>query len=408
MSRQRLAMADEEPPVLLALPPPTGADDEVLLQRSPELPLSLGLRTLDGVCFRLLARGEPLPARFAGIFTTVEDNQPSALLEVLVGERPLCEGNRPLGVVELAPLPVPSYRSFVQIEVVVEVSADCTVSLRAAELEGRALGESFAQVAWQGHVLEALSESECPQEGPTVAPFSHALAKHLPVLLATRTVRIKGRDVVIKQHQRREEEKVGTGGVLWEAAIALADHVGRSRSSTWHKRRVLELGAGTGLVAIALALEGARVLATDGNAVVVEGARQNVERAGAFPLGGQVELGVFDWNSEEDLGRIMEAGPWDAIVGSDLVYPGNANHKCVASNVVNPPADVTLLRLLDRMAGPATEVLLALKDRTGEVARFSSSAEAAGWRLERAASEELMPDFRDMPALAVLRLHRAA
>mmetsp|Transcript_13503 Transcript_13503/g.28160 ORF Transcript_13503/g.28160 Transcript_13503/m.28160 type:complete len:429 (+) Transcript_13503:1-1287(+) len=393
--------------VLLALLPPTGAEDEQPLNRRPELPLSLNLRTVDGSCFRLIARGEPLPANFSGMFTTVEDDQSVAWLELLVGERPLCDGNMLLGAVELSPLPVPSYRSFVQIEVVVKVSADFTVVLTAAEVESRALGEAFAHAEWQGHILEALPAPPGRREG-SVAPFSHGLAKHLPVLLATRTVRLAGRDVIIRQHRRREEERIGTGGVLWEAAIALADHVGRSRAAAWRGRRVLELGAGTGLVAIALALEGAEVLATDGNPRVLEGAGQNAASVGAFPAPGRVELGVFDWNSPADLQKVQEAGPWDAIVGSDLVYPGNAGRRCVESNSANPPADATLLKLLASLAGASTEVVLALKDRTGEVGRFVQAAESAGWTIRRAAKEDVMPDFRSMETLAILRLYREA
>eukprot|EP00747_Dinoflagellata_sp_TGD_P191425 gnl/TRDRNA2_/TRDRNA2_54781_c0_seq1.p1 gnl/TRDRNA2_/TRDRNA2_54781_c0~~gnl/TRDRNA2_/TRDRNA2_54781_c0_seq1.p1 ORF type:complete len:497 (-),score=96.64 gnl/TRDRNA2_/TRDRNA2_54781_c0_seq1:54-1544(-) len=406
----------------LALPAPTGASDEVPLAPcgtgkssvdssfAGSLQLSVGVRTQDDVCEMILLRGVKLPARAVKIFTTTKDDQASASIEVYVGERPFCAGNRFLTRLRLAPLPATSYRSFVQLEVTVEAFEDGSLTCAAEEVEGRVLGEPHAIAEWRGSLVEATSSPSGNDGGGEIAVFSHALVKHLPVMLAIRTVRLPcGRDVVIRQHQRREEEKVGTGGVLWEAAIVLADYVGRqSAALAWRGKRVLELGAGTGLVAIALGLEGAQVCATDGNPKVVEGALRNVETA--KPLTGSVRLEVFDWNSLDDLKRIQEAGPWDAIVGSDLVYPGNAGRKCVASNFSCPPADETVLSLLSKLAGPDTEVILALKDRTGEVASFvnllSSEAARDEWQLRRAPPEDLMPEFRNMPVLAVLHLRK--
>jgi len=295
--------------------------------------------------------------------------------------------------------------------VTAEVDASGTVRVEAAELENRLLGEPYCQAQWQGELLGAGGPPpEGSREGREVALFSHALAKHLPVLLATRTVRMSsGRDIVIRQHQRRVEESVGTGGVLWEAAIVLADYVGRNQDAfAWQGKKVLELGAGTGLVAIALALEGAQVCATDGNEVVNRGAKINIEHVG--PTKGNATVELFDWNSPEDLARIKAMGPWDAIVGSDLVYPGNAGRRCVPSNDARPPADETLLGLLGELATPGTLVVLALKDRTGEVERFAEllSEKTQTWQVERAPTEAIMPEFRDVPSIHVLHLRRHA
>merc|ERR1711957_255867 len=98
--------------------------------------------------------------------------------------------------------------------------------------------------------------------------------------------------------------------------------------------------------------------------------------------------------------------------GSDLVYPGNAGRQCVSSNSEKslPPADVVLMELLAKLAGPETEVILALKDRTGEVARFASwldSPEATKmWATARTPSGDLMQEFRNMSALHVIHLQK--
>lgn len=404
----------ESSQMLALMPPPP--DEDICAHgsacgggASPELALSVHVRVADGVCEPMLKRGAALPARATRLFTTTQDSQATAHVELYVGERPFCHGNLFLGLMVLSPLATPSYRSFVQLEVTIEASANGVITAEAAEVERRALEEPFCEAS----LLAALLGAGGPppdrgREGREIAVFSHALAKHLPVLLATRTVRLPcGKDVVIRQHQRREEEQIGTGGVLWEAAIVLADFVSRhSAKYQWQGKRVLELGAGTGLVAIALAAEGADVLATDGNPRVCEGARRNIDGAGE--LRGRVAVETFDWNSASDLERVRNAGPWDAVVGSDLVYPGNAGRRCVASNACKHPADETLLALFEALAGPGTKVIIALKDRTGEVARFSELAAdvAKVWAFERSPPEAIMPEFRDVPAIAVLHLQR--
>merc|ERR1712224_443165 len=119
---------------------------------------------------------------------------------------------------------------------------------------------------------------------------------------------------------------------------------------------------------------------------------------------GRAFLDVFDWNSVEDLKRIQAAGPWDAIVGSDLVYPGNAGRKCVPSNEERHPADETLLSLFQSLATDQTMVILALKDRTGEVPRFIENVNRSVWNLSQAPAESVMPEFRKVEAIAVLKL----
>ena len=33
----------------------------------------------------------------------------------------------------------------------------------------------------------------------------------------------------------------------------------------------------------------------------------------------------FDWENAEDLATVCTAGPYDFVLGSDIVYPGNAS-----------------------------------------------------------------------------------
>ena len=77
-------------------------------------------------------------------------------------------------------------------------------------------------------------------------------------------------------------------------------------------RTVLELGCGLGLPALAAALRGAEVLATDWAEEAIELLQQNAERNGVFLRAARVR-----WSEPEPL---LRAAPWDLVLGADLVY----------------------------------------------------------------------------------------
>ena len=77
-------------------------------------------------------------------------------------------------------------------------------------------------------------------------------------------------------------------------------------------RRVLELGCGLGLPALAAALRGADVLATDWAEDAIDLLRQNAERNRVFVRAARVR-----WSDPEPL---LRAAPWDLVLGADLLY----------------------------------------------------------------------------------------
>lgn len=76
--------------------------------------------------------------------------------------------------------------------------------------------------------------------------------------------------------------------------------------------RVLELGCGLGLPALAAASRGADVLATDWAEDAIELVQRNAERNGLVICASRVR-----WNDPEPL---LGAAPWDLILGADLLY----------------------------------------------------------------------------------------
>ena len=78
------------------------------------------------------------------------------------------------------------------------------------------------------------------------------------------------------------------------------------------RQRVLELGCGLGLPALAAALRGADVLATDWAEDAIELLRRNAERNGIF-----LRVARVRWSEPEALLRLA---PWDLVLGADLLY----------------------------------------------------------------------------------------
>lgn len=112
-------------------------------------------------------------------------------------------------------------------------------------------------------------------------------------------------------------ERLPYGVALWPAAIALA-HEMIARNDAMEGKRILELGAGTGLAGIVAASLGGRVVQTDRNELALSVCRRNGERNGAAAI----EYRQADWTVWEDTER------YDWIIGSDILY-GEAMHSAL-------------------------------------------------------------------------------
>lgn len=143
------------------------------------------------------------------------------------------------------------------------------------------------------------------------------------------------------------------GVALWPAAIALAHEVA-SRAEAFRGRRVLELGAGTGLPGIVAASLGARAVQTDRQELAMSVCKRNGERNGV----GAVEYRLADWAEWNDGER------YDWILGSDVLY--------------GEPMHPHLRRIFADNLTPAGRVLLSDPFRAVSI-RLLESLEADGW-----------------------------
>jgi predicted nicotinamide N-methyase len=116
-------------------------------------------------------------------------------------------------------------------------------------------------------------------------------------------------DELIDEAAFDEEEFLPYWAELWPSGLALARHVA---ARDLHGLRVLELGCGLGLPALAAALRGAEVLATDWAEEAIELLQQNAGRNGVL-----LRVARVRWSEPEPL---LRAAPWDLVLGADLLY----------------------------------------------------------------------------------------
>jgi predicted nicotinamide N-methyase len=116
-------------------------------------------------------------------------------------------------------------------------------------------------------------------------------------------------EALLSEEAFEHEEFLPYWAELWPSGLDLARVL---RRRDLEGLRVLELGCGLGVPSIVAALGGAWVLATDWSPEALEVAAANAARNGA-----DVETELVSW---ADAGRLAGSGPWDLLLGADLLY----------------------------------------------------------------------------------------
>ena len=95
-------------------------------------PLSLGVETMGGVMTKMIDRNTTIPTSKTEIYSTAADNQTSAEINVLQGEREMAADNKSLGKFQLTGIPA-ARRGVPQIEVTFDIDANGIVKVTAKD-----------------------------------------------------------------------------------------------------------------------------------------------------------------------------------------------------------------------------------------------------------------------------------
>lgn len=156
----------------------------------------------------------------------------------------------------------------------------------------------------------------------------------------------------------------------WASGLAVAEAVVAEPGSV-AGARVIELGCGLGITAMALVRAGARLTVVDCWGETLAFCRYNALRAGAQhpPHGagdcaGTIRTRLADWRTDAGRDALIAGGPYDLVIAADVLYE---------------PEDIpVLLALLPRLVRPGGAVWLAEPGRTTS-RKFVQETDDAGW-----------------------------
>jgi predicted nicotinamide N-methyase len=157
---------------------------------------------------------------------------------------------------------------------------------------------------------------------------------------------------------------------LWPSARALATHL--LERGDLAGRRVLELGCGVGLPAVAALLAGADVTASDAEPVAIRIAARNARRCARRRLQTLV-VDVVDPPP-----ALLELAPFDLVMAADVLYRADLGDAFAA--------------LLPALVAPTGEALL-VHPFAGQGDVVVATLAARGWGVDRA--ELAVPDWLD-------------
>ena len=191
-------------------------------------------------------------------------------------------------------------------------------------------------------------------------------------------------------------DRLGSVGlVAWQCGELLATFLldqARRIGAGWHGVRVVDLGCGTGIVGIAMALAGASVTLTDLAHVLPlaeANAKVNCERHGVSAL---PETKEHAWGDRETGQSLRHPSPPDLITASgepsccvrhdmsDLYF---ISPSFVLDVLYNPSYYSALLDSLMLLCAPHTLVYIAWKKRHAEEESFIAMAEGRGFVIEQ-------------------------
>ena len=188
-------------------------------------------------------------------------------------------------------------------------------------------------------------------------------------------------------HEENQFVEAFVSRVVWPSAKALADYFcSHERRCLVERKRILELGSGTGLCGILLAKIGAeQVVMTDGCMNAVDVIQRNVERNN---VGSVARAEQLTWGEQSP-----SLPSYEVCIGTDVIYEPDAVYPLLATvvSVLEPEGVFYLANHTHRFAG-LESVVLAAAEATGlELVKSCSIDEGIDLRVFQARKKKQVP-----------------
>jgi protein N-lysine methyltransferase METTL21A len=202
--------------------------------------------------------------------------------------------------------------------------------------------------------ISSPSRSPSPRSENDVFSISHSLIPE-PTRKSAGTSSLDFDGLLENPLRLHEDLQEGCGGQLWPAGMTLARFMLQNHQTSLVDKHVIELGAGGGLVGLAVALGckiDSRILLTD-QQPMLSLMQQNIS---LNALDSQVRAEVFDWGSKPPPTFPTRSGHPDIVLAADCVY--------------FEPTFPLLLSTLKDLLGPETICYFCFKKRRKADLRF--------------------------------------
>lgn len=198
----------------------------------------------------------------------------------------------------------------------------------------------FVYVLWFGSMVDSSNESQTGAESLALIPYNPPLIGLEIFQVSHRNFTFAGKSIEIQQSWNN----FGVAAVVWEAAVVLGRYL-ETLGQGLKGKKVIELGAGTGLAGLVAAQLGAFVTLTD-RKLALNVTKTNMEKnfEDLFKQG-VIKAVELEWGQNVS----SFAPPFDFVIGADVVYIEETFRD--------------LLKTLDELSNRETVVLLSCKIR---------------------------------------------
>ncbi|XP_031565859.1 protein N-lysine methyltransferase METTL21A-like [Actinia tenebrosa] len=179
-----------------------------------------------------------------------------------------------------------------------------------------------------------------------------------------------------------EQSYAALGTTVWDGSIALAkmfDNQMIFPQEDFKNYRVLELGAGCGLVGIYLCLLGAKRTVITDQQCCIPTLNKNIELNIAKDMASRIKAEEYSWGNGVD--HLTKNGVFDLVVAAEVLY--------------SEEDSIKLAKSIPRLTHQKSLVFVSMGRNRGGESAFVRTMKNEGFEVQEVAKEHLHPKYQD-------------